>query len=397
MKFNWPLAVSPFTLRDRLKIARRIVSCDRYTMGEKVEEFEHRMSDLSGRLALGVCSGSCANQLLFEFWKIRNAGEKAVVIAPAVTWLTSVSPTIMAGFEVRFCDINLKDFSFDYEKLEAMLKKLRGRRVIIWPTALIGRCPDMECLSHLAEHYKAELFLDACENTLSFLRGQSILASCPITTTSCYFSHQVVAIEFGFIFFRDARDYNIAKMFRNHGLTRSLQPHIAIRKEIEGAHLDVDPQFLFGVNGTNIRPSEIHAMFGLIDLPRAGAASLHRNKLYARFRSHLTSVGGGVHPFIVPPLGKFDNAYCLPIFTTDRYCGEVKKALVASGAEARPIVGGNLLRQPALRGYGHPADFPNAEWVHKRGFYLGLHKGVTEAMIDRLASFLTQKHWVRRP
>jgi CDP-6-deoxy-D-xylo-4-hexulose-3-dehydrase len=235
---QWPLAVSTFTLRDKLRIARHVLTSDQYTMGPHVAEFERRMTEFSGMHALGVASGSAANHLVFQLWREKNPHENAVVICPAVTWISAVSPAVMAGFDVKFCDVNRTDLSFDYVALEAMLKKLRRnsrKRIIIWPTALLGYVPDMAKLGYLRGRYLADLFMDCCENTLSPYTprvqsgkfeydsfDRSILASCGITTTSCYFAHQIQAIEFGFVFLRDAHDYQLARMIRNHGMSRSL-------------------------------------------------------------------------------------------------------------------------------------------------------------------------------
>lgn len=397
----WPLSVSPFTLRDRLSIAKWIVSCDRYTMGAKVAEFEERFHQMSGMLALGVASGSVANQLIFDLWKHQNPKKNGIVICPAVTWSTSITPAMHAGIEVRFCDVNLEDFSFHYERLETMLKKIRNqennRSIILWPTALIGFVPDMDRLNQLARRYGAEIFLDSCENTVSRCfnadgESCSILASAEMTSTSCYFSHQVVAIEFGFAFFRRQRDYDLAKMWRNHGMSRSLPEKNLLRQTAETNALAVDPQFLFAVPGHNMRPSEIHAMFGLLDLPRMESSRKRRNHLYNRFA--LAPWDKNYHH--VPKLQPSGNAYCLPIFTLASHCDRTKKGLRERGIEVRPIVGGNLLRQPFLvrdgqMVYGNPKDFPNAEWIHRRGFYVGLHKNVTEDMIDELSMLLIKR------
>jgi CDP-6-deoxy-D-xylo-4-hexulose-3-dehydrase len=388
---KWPLAVSPFTVKDRLRIAWWLLTQDRYTMGEKVAAFEAKFAAMTGRFTLGVSSGSMANQLVFDLWKFQNPGKHGIVIAPAVTWSTSITPAMHAGLEVRFCDINTTDFSFDYEKLEGMLKRIRNQersaKPIIWPTALIGRAPDMGKIHDLANRYGAEVFLDSCENTLSMSGKVSILASAPITTTSCFFSHQVVAIEFGFVFFQFERDYEIAKMWRNHGMSRSLPSKLAIRQNFEASDLTIDPTFLFAVPGHNMRPSEINAMFGLIDFERMEETRVRRNTLYKRFWHKM---GFSKH-FLVPPLRDQDNAYCLPAFTLNWFCEGEKKLLRERGIEVRPIVGGNLTRQPAFKRAGvKPEDFPNAEWVHRRGFYVGLHHHVTEKQIDELASLFVK-------
>lgn len=381
---RWPLSVSTFTLRDKLKVAWHTLIQDHYTMGSKVAAFEERMAELSGMHALGVSSGSSANHVIFELWKLRNPGCVPIVICPAVTWISSITPVLMAGMEVKFCDVNREDLSFDYKQLKQMIHAYRAhkRKVIIWPTALLGHVPDMGLLRTLAAKYKCDLYLDSCENTLSRIGRESILGSCEMTTTSCYFAHQVQAIEFGFVFFRDAKEYQIGRMFRNQGMARSLTDTDMLRKLNEENYL-VDPKFLFAVPGTNYRPTDLNAVFGLCDLARADEAEQHRTELYLRFRDGMDHTA-----YFNPPFQVSQTHFCLPIFYSGSKVDKIKERLNSEGIETRPIVGGNLLRQPCLKHLGKWTDFPNAEFIHRSGFYIGLHKGVTIKMIDWLCDVL---------
>ena len=384
-KITWPLAVSSFTLWDKLKIAKWLLTEDRYTMGKKVEEFEKKFSEFSGMHALGVSSGSTANQLIFELWKLKNENMNPLVIVPAVTWISSISPITMAGLEIKFCDINLNDFSFNYDMLEKIILENKDRKIIIWPTALIGFSPDMKLLNDIAKRYNADLFLDSCENTFSQIDGKSILASCDMTTTSCYFSHQVTAIEFGFVFFKDINDYDIAKMFRNHGMSRSLPKGHFLRTLTEKYNPEVDPNFLFALNGTNLRPTDVHAMFGLMDFERVEKTREHRKKIYEYFHYSINK-----YKYYLPPKSDTHVGFCLPIFSNSGNVKEIKQELAKVGIETRPIIGGNLLYQPPFQKYGHPKDFPNAEWVHRHGLYVGLHQDVEFTCVDRLIAVLNK-------
>ncbi len=387
-EFNWKLAQDSFTLWDRLCLAKWLLTTDQFTMGAKVKEFEAEMSKLAGAHAVGVANGSAANQLVFELWKVKNPGElaNALVIVPAVTWISSISPAVMAGFEIQFCDVNVTDFSFDYDALQGLLESNKGRRIIIWPTALIGFTPDMTRLKALAKRYRAELFLDSCENTLSYLDwNESILASAPITTTSCYFSHQITAVEFGFAFFQDEQDAQLARVLRNHGLTRSLPSDSWMRRQWEADSSRIDAQFLFALMGTNLRPTDVHAAFGLRDIKRVDKYRVQRSELYQRFHEGLDQ-----DSYYLPPLTESHVGFCLPIFlrnpNSNITC--LKEVLNSVGIQTRPIIGGNLLHQPPFQKYGRPEDFPNAEWIHEAGAYVGLHPGVTEEMVDGLVELL---------
>jgi CDP-6-deoxy-D-xylo-4-hexulose-3-dehydrase len=403
---TWPLAISPFTWRDKLAIGKWLVMQDRYTMGEKTAKLEDKLGSLSGMMALCLSSGSAANQLIFELWKLKNPGENAIVIVPAVTWISAVTPSIHAGFDVRFCDVNLTDFSFDYDKLEAMVKAIRKRsrkqRIILFPTALIGHCPNMDRLHCIKQNYNVDLYMDSCENTLSRVGNQSILATCDVTTTSMYMSHQITAIEMGAIFLRDRDDYELAKMFRNHGLIRSLGPHNPTAYQYVMDNPTVDPQFLFAVPGTNLRPTDVHAMFGLRDFERIDESLAYRNRIYAYYHHRMTggrvsvldiTSGGSEHwrlsdRYYLPPLTPSHSGFCLPIFTKGDNLAAIKAALRDAGIECRPLIGANLLRQVPFKSYGKPEDFPNAEWIHFHSTYVGLHRDVTEADVDHLVDLL---------
>jgi len=69
-----------------------------------------------------------------------------------------------------------------------------------------------------------------------------------------------------------------------------------------------------------------------------------------------------------------------------KYRGELLNLLEQAGIETRPIVTGNLARQPAasLLGDVDPASFPGAEVIHNEGFYMGLDPRFDDTMFERM-------------
>lgn len=389
MPKEWLLSSDNFTLRDRLKIAGFILNKNnQLTMGPKVAEFENKMGQFAGVQCIGTSSGSTAIELVFQLFKIKNPKldikNKAIVICPAVTWASSITPALMMGYNIEFCDINLNDFSFDYKQLESLLKKHKSKKIIIWTTALIGFCPDFTQLISLKEKYDAELWGDFCENTLSNYNNQSIFQAVNISVTSCYFSHEITAIEFGFVFLKDKNDYDLAKMLRNHGLTRSLEKNNNFRLKIEKQNPTLDPLFLFGVEGTNWRPTDLHAMWGLQDFNRIHKYKQHRKFIYDYYHDLISPV-----LFYLPPKNDGVNehiAFCLPIFSKLDKLKSIKELLNTNKIHTRPIIGSNLVLQPPFKKYYK--KMKNAQWVHEHGCYVGLHYDTTTKDIDRLVSLL---------
>ncbi len=390
--YKWPLATDSFTFCDRLRVAAFILDKDnQLTMGPKVKEFEDLMTEKYSVKALGVSSGSAANQLIFELYKQKNPDKfkNSLVICPVVSWISSISPALMAGYEIKFCDINLEDFSFDDNKLEQILEENKHRNLIIWPTALIGFCPNFLVLRELAKKYNAELWGDFCENQFSTYNGKSIFSQVDISSLSCYFSHEITSIEFGFVFFKNEENYEYAKMLRNHGLTRSLDENSRLKYKIEKNYYYIDKQFLFGVLGTNLRPTDQHAIWGLQDMKRVDKYKQHRKDIYQYYYNSIDSLKYYL-PEYLPNNIQEHIAFCLPVFREDSKINLVKERLNKNGIQTRPLIGGCLTLQPVFEKYNNATDFPNGLWVHNHGCYVGLNYNLRYKDIDNLIELLEE-------
>ena len=68
----------------------------------------------------------------------------------------------------------------------------------------------------------------------------------------------------------------------------------------------------------------------------------------------------------------------------------MKQVFSDNGVEHRPIVGGNLLRQPFLKGYkfGVPKKNSNVDLLNDNGVYIGNSHFVTASDMDWLAQTL---------
>ena len=109
--YNWFLNDSNFTWKDRLKICKFFLDpSQRWTQDKYVLEYEEKWKEYTGgKYALMVSSGSTANTFIAQYAE-PSKPDRDIVVFPSVTWQTSVSPWINAGFEPKFIDINLDDF-----------------------------------------------------------------------------------------------------------------------------------------------------------------------------------------------------------------------------------------------------------------------------------------------
>jgi CDP-6-deoxy-D-xylo-4-hexulose-3-dehydrase len=69
---------------------------------------------------------------------------------------------------------------------------------------------------------------------------------------------------------------------------------------------------------------------------------------------------------------------------------DITNHLESQGIETRPIVAGNMARQPVARLFPefNTRTFQGADKVHENGFYMGLSPLFSEELIDRLLEIL---------
>ena len=140
--------------------------------------------------------------------------------------------------------------------------------------------------------------------------------------------------------------------------------------------------------GFNVRPTELQAGFGLEQLKRWPAFHSQRLKNVAYFQNQLNVFRELMYIMEVSP-----DANCswlaLPImlstgcpFTKEEFVTYLEK----QGIETRPIVAGNIARQPVCELFPELQDtnLPGADQVHNNGFYIGLHPFEAQQSLDRV-------------
>ena len=106
-----PLAASSWDKAEIESICS-VIASDRYTMGERVKEYEKRFAEYFGtRYAVMSNSGSSANLLMIaslffhSLYKLKPGDE---VIVPSVSWGTTYFPLQQYGLKLKFVDIDLE-------------------------------------------------------------------------------------------------------------------------------------------------------------------------------------------------------------------------------------------------------------------------------------------------
>jgi len=380
---KWPLIKNAIKFTDRVKLCSFILTSDRYTNGQKVREFEKMWSEWIGsKHSLMVSSGSTANFLLLAAIKEKyNLKEGDKVLVPACTWVTNISPIIQLGLTPIFCDINLTNFSFDLDHMNLIKKNHDIKAIFI--THLLG-------FSAENEKYK-QIFPDAiiledvceshgCRSETGELRGKEK------GTFSFYFGHHMTTIEGGMVTTSDDDLYELMRMKRSHGLARESGNLNKYTEKYPGIH----PQFLFVTDGYNFRSTELNAFLGIQQLPRLNSFIETRRQNF-KFFTKLINEQENLFYSIDNQFG--NSNYAFPFICKNM---EIKHKLIdvfdQYQIEHRPIVSGNLLKQPFLIKYefGVKRQKYNVDVLHEQGLYIGNSQFVSQTQIYKLFETIYQ-------
>ncbi len=371
------------TLRDRLKMAKFVLFNSRLTNGPQVRKFEEEWSEWLGvEHSLFVSSGSTANSLLVSAWKeLNNVPDGAKVIVPACTWVTNISPIIQNNLTPVFCDINLKDFSFSIDGLQRIAEEHQDIRGI-FVTHLLGFSAKVAEFRKLFPY--ADILEDVCESHGAILEGGKNAGTYDVGGTfSFYFGHHMTTVEGGMVSTNNPDLYDLMRIKRSHGMARE-----SINcGGYSAQYPEIDPRFLFVTDGYNFRNNEIGAVLGQSQLKRLDDMIEIRNENY---RSYYEVLRQYQNLFLLPEEpSPLQSSFCLPLIShnVDTH-NHLQELLDEYEVEYRPVVGGNLLRQPFLKDY--TASCPNADVLHERGLYIGNSHFITDYHIEILEEILSE-------
>jgi len=382
-QYKWPLMKDTVTKRDRLRMAKFILTSDRLTQGKEVRKFEEQWSEWLGvKHSLFVSSGSTANLLLVSAWKeLYEIPDEAKVIVPACTWVTNVAPIIQCGLTPIFCDINLEDYSFDQESLQRLRDQYADDIYGIFVTHLLGFPAKLDLFRHMFPN--AHILEDVCESHGAVLENGNKAGTYDVGGTfSFYFGHHMTTIEGGMVSTNDPELYDLMRIKRSHGLARE-SLYFETYKE---KYPDVNPQFLFVTEGYNFRNTDLSAILGQSQLKRLDNMIETRNRNYELYQQLMNKYDS---LFYTPHTLGTVSSFCFP-FVSKLMITHLKfeGLLFDYHVEHRPIVSGNLLRQPFLAEYS--AQCVKADVAHERGLYIGNNHFVDESNFHMLDEILSQ-------
>jgi CDP-6-deoxy-D-xylo-4-hexulose-3-dehydrase len=355
------------------------------TNGPKVVEFENAWGKWLGtKYNIMVNSGASANELTMLALKYIYGEGK--IIVPPLTWISDVSSVLFAGFDPVFVDINLKNLSFDIDKLKAAITP---QTKAIFLTHVLGINGLTDELIELCNEKGILLIEDVCESHGVTFKGQKVGSIGFASNFSFFFAHHMSTIEGGMVCTDNEYFYQVCRALRSHGMTREMTDD-DFKQQIINENPDLNKDFIFLAPAHNFRSTEINAVIGLSQIEKLDTNNSRRIDNFSYFIENLDS-----NKYITDLEMEGQCNYAFIVILKEpsfELRDKVEKTLNKKGIEFRRGLsgGGNQLRQPYFKkNYNiNYDDFKNVDHVHHFGWYIGNYPTLEQEKIDTLLNIL---------
>lgn len=367
---SYKLSENTFDSREINSVVSLLKSGEKLSYGKNVKLLEKLFAKISKRkYCVMVNSGSSANllgvsSLIYDRKFNLFAGDE--IIVPSLSWSTTYTPLIQLGLKLKFVDIDKSTFNIDVNLLE---KSITKKTKALFAVNILGMSCDYRRIKTICKKHNLLLLEDNCESLMS--KNRNILSGTNgiFSTTSSFYSHHFCTIEGGFLFTDNFRLYCNALSLRSHGWVRE-QPkksHLINKK-----YSNFEKLFKFILPGFNLRPTEINAKLGLVQLRKIKKFITNRKKnakiIYDIFND-LKSVymqqynkNNSFFGFAFVLQNKLENKRDM-----------IVKYMKKNKIECRPIVSGNIITNPMIKyaRYDIPYDLEVTKYIDKNGFMIG--------------------------
>tara|TARA_R110000868_G_scaffold62172_2_gene188094 strand:- start:36 stop:1199 length:1164 start_codon:yes stop_codon:yes gene_type:complete len=384
MNFNWSLINDNVTKRDREVLADFCLNGERFTNGPKVKEFEQIWSDWLGvNHSVMVNSGASANYISIAMVKeLLGEGE---IIVPPLGWVSDISSVVQLGMTPVFVDISLNTLAITAENIKRAITPKTKAIVLVHCLGFNGLTDE---IVKIAKENNLILIEDCCESHGALFNDKRIGSIGDISLFSFYFGHHITTIEGGVVCVNDPKLYDLAKLFRSHGMTREASSEL--QNYYKEKYENLNPLFTFAVAGFNMRSTELNAVLGIEQMNRI---DYNINRRIQNLKTWLENLD--INKFFISFNIQGNSNFALPLIMQGISKDKLKdvcKILEEEKVEYRlgTAGGGNQALQPYLKKFNHKIEgnLPVANYIHSNSLYIGNHPELTEEQIINLCKKL---------
>lgn len=412
----------PFAPGDRIPYAGRVFdeaefgllidsSLDFWlTTGRFAERFEREFAAFLGIQHCSLTnSGSSANLLAFMALTSSKLGERRIrrgdeVITVAAGFPTTVAPIIQYGAVPVFVDVTLPTYNIDVNRLEEA-RSDRTKAVMVAHT--LGNPFDLTAVRAFCDRHDLWLVEDNCDALGSryLFNGAWRYTGTigHIGTSSFYPPHHMTMGEGGAVYTDDPLLKRLIESFRDWGRDcwcpsgRDNTCNNRFGQQFGQLPFGYDHKYVYSHFGYNLKVTDMQAAIGCAQLEKLPGFIVSRKRNWSRLRECLA----GAEEFLILPEATVNSdpswfGFLLTVrkgkgISRDRLVGQLE----SKGIQTRMLFAGNLIKHPCFdelrregMGYRVIGDLSNTDTIMNDTFWVGVYPGMSEEMVDYMASVI---------
>lgn len=360
------------------------------TSGARVSQFEGRFSRKFGFSdSVMVNSGSSANLVMVAaLKKFFGWSDGDEIIVSVVGFPTTTSAIIQNNLKPVFVDITWEDLNWDLSKVKSAIT---SKTKAVFSSPVLGNPYNLDELMDIISPSGIKLISDNCDSLGSKWRGKFLTEYSVAASCSFYPAHHICTMEGGMVSSLNSEIIRMARSFAWWGRAcycvgkQNLLACGTCKERfsnwIPEVDVPVDHKYVFENIGYNLKPLDLQGAIGLVQLEKFDDIEVLRRANKLRVDEILSLIPG------CRVIGENPNALT-SWFGAPVICESpaLKSALVEfledNRVQTRNYFAGNLLLQPGYKHLGDWRDFPIANQVLSRVFFLGVSPTITSEMMS---------------
>lgn len=333
-------------------------------IAEEAKLFEEELAKSIGvKKSVFVNSGTSALDIGIRAMKLPKGSE---VIVPACTFPTPVASIIKEGLVPVVVDVELENYFLSPEVLEKSISKKTSAILIVYPAGLVGR---LDKVLAIAKKHGLKVIEDNCDGLGGKWKGKFLGTFGSFSAISTHAAHIIATGEGGAFLSNDVKLADTARSLRDWGRSLDFEN---LDKKFKGFPPEYR-RYIYDEIGSNLKPLELQAAMGRVQLKRLSEFKKARTRNAKILMDLLKFLGDKI---ILPQPNKNADIcwYTFPITLNDISRTKVLKVLDKANIEWRPILAGNIAKQPAYKKHvilRRPT--PNADRLITDSFWVSVH------------------------
>jgi len=370
--------------------------------GETVYRFEKKFAKyFNTKHAHMVNSGSSANLVLISsLKKYFNWDNRDEIIVSPVGFPTTISVLVQNNLVPVFVDIEYDTLNFDITKIE---EKITDKTKAIFVSPVLANPPDMDYIKALCDKYNIMLIGDSCDSIGTKWNNKHLSDYYTAWTSSFYPAHHISTGEGGMVC---TNNDELKKLFVSYSWwgrdCYCIGPANLLSCGSCGNRFDkwlddydgiIDHKYVFNNMGYNLKPLDLQGAIGIEQLKKFDEIDNRRKNSKIQIESILLKYVKGING--VKSLPKADPCW----FGTPFICEnkELKDKLISfleeNKIQTRNYFAGNILLHSGYKDLGKLEDYPNANQVLDKVFFLGAAPHYEQEVFDYVDRIFKDK-WV---